>query len=106
MQRAAAVTQEVMDAAVACRDIVQCVTGVMPGDRACSAFSLRILSPPKRTFSSPPRTRAKRLVRCRAHFWPSKIGASAMNWMERCFVTMAVVGFLGLIACMTWLWLT
>ena len=47
-----------MDAAVACRDIVQCVTGVMPGDRACSAFSLRILSPPKRTFSSPPRTRA------------------------------------------------
>ena len=29
MQRAAGVTQEVMDAAVACRDIVQCVTGVM-----------------------------------------------------------------------------
>jgi len=29
-----------------------------------------------------------------------------MNWMERCFVTMAVVGFLGLIACVIWLWLT
>jgi hypothetical protein len=29
-----------------------------------------------------------------------------MNWMERCFVTMAVVGFLGLIACVVWLWLS